>query len=354
MSKAPKASMVPYPVWAFEVPVTATADLVSGQEITSVNATADLLLQAVEAFLKMPSGGSPSPLDGVLLGRRPGQGGVDTALPKLTGPSSGSASASASKDVVSVVLIFANEGRPRQVVVRTLSALVSKLLSSALRAAIEAVKAHCTHSLRSLTIASLVHGLADTIIINACWSKTLTTITPSLRAGGAASLQAYLLGRHETGAHTGSADPVATAGFHLRLGLDMLGPREYCAPWASSSGSSSGSKRAPLVLLLQGEGGGKKAREAPEAAPPAPATNPNQNSEPPASAEHSNIQRTATNPLAELLSWEGALTGPTAAERALEILQFVVGVTDENARLKLELESYKAQDALRAKVSLAR
>ena len=354
MSKAPKAtkaSLVPYPVWVFEVPVTATADLCTDTEISSVNAAARLLLQAVENLLQMPTGGSTNTLDGVLLGRPLGQRGVDTALPKLTGPSSGSASASASASaVVSVVLLFGNEGRPRQGPVRTLSALVKKLLSGASASAIADATTHCTLSLRALTIASLVNSLADTMdVLHLCWRKTLLANTPSLRAGGAASMQAYLLGRHEAGAHgAGSADPVATAAFHLDLGLDMLGPRKPSA--SSSSSSSASSKRAPLRLTQQGEGAQKKAREAPEAAPPAPATNPNQSAESPANAEHSNA---ATNPLAELLSWDGALTGPTAAERARDILQLVVGVTDENARLKLELEWYKAQDALRAKVSLA-
>ena len=357
MSKAPKptkASLLPYPVWVFEVPVTATADLCTDTEITSVNAAAKLLLRAVENLIQMPSGGTTNTLDGVLLGRPLGQRGVDTALAKLTGPSSGSASASASaRAVVSVVLLFGNEGRPRQGPVRTLSALVTKLLSGAPASAIEDATTHCTLSLRHLDIASLGNSLAHTMdVLHLCWRKTLLANTPSLRAGGAASLQAYMLGRHEAGAHgAGSADPVATASFHLDLGLDMLGPRESSAPWASSSSSSSASsKRAPLRLTQQGEGAQKKAREAPEAAPPAPATNPNQSAEPPANAEHSNA---ATNSLAELLSWDGALTGPTAAERARDILQLVAGVTDENARLKLELECYKAQDALRAKVSLA-
>ena len=44
--------MVPSPVWVFEVLVAVQTDVTrSAQEISSVNATADLLLQAAEALL---------------------------------------------------------------------------------------------------------------------------------------------------------------------------------------------------------------------------------------------------------------------------------------------------------------
>ena len=48
------------------------------------------------------------------------------------------------------------------------------------------------------------------------------------------------------------------------------------------------------------------------------------------------------------------LTGPTAGERARDILGHVADLTLENAHLKLQLEYYKLQDTLRAKVSLTR
>jgi len=350
--------MVPYPVWTLEVPVVVPTEVtLLGDQGTYLNATAESLLEGAQALLKAPSGGSTSPFEAVVLLERRILGGVDTALQKLTGPTSGSASASASKDVVGVVLIFAGEGRVTQVVMRSIYKLVEKLSKFSSPSQVEAIKTQCAQALRGLTVRGLVHDLEGTYIHSVCWAKALNGAPRRQNQ----SLEAYLLGRAETGAQgatAGPADPVATADLHLRLGLDVLGPNKARAMWASSSGSSdsSGSKR-PVLLLKQGGGGGKKAREATEASPPAPATHPNQDPEPRGFPDHSNtpgLNGTCRTALAALLSWEDALTGPTAGERARDILKHVADVTDENARLRLELEYYKAQDALRAKVCLTR
>jgi hypothetical protein len=353
MSTAKKPSMVSYPMWAFEIPVAVPREvMVLGEQGTYLNAMAKSLLEGAEALLKAPSGGSDSPLEAVVLLEHRILGGVDTALRKLAGPTSASASASASKDVVGVVLIFAGEGRLAQVVLRSINKLVDKSIFGS-PSQVEAIKAHCARALRGLTARGLVHDLEGTYVHNVCWAKARNG-APRRQAS---SLESYLLGRAETGAHgatSGPADPVATAELHLRLGLDVLGPSKARAMWESSSGSSgsSGSKR-PVLLLQQGEGGGKKAREGTEAAPPAPATHPNPDPEPRGFPDHSNtpgLNGTCGTALAAILSWEGALTGPTARERARDILKHVADVTEENARLRLELEYYKAQDALRAKV----
>ena len=352
MSKSQKASMALYPAWSFFISINVPHELVlSGEQAKYIQAASLGLLEVVEAILASPRGGTDAPIEAVLLLQRPVVAGpVDFTQPMLEGPASAGQSARAATDIVSVVLIYGGKGRMKQVVERFLKSLIDKMQSLP-ETAREKTKQQCLLALRCHSVPSLIRDLEGCHIHHVRWAKHVVQ-----DARRPLQLPEYLIARARAEKGAGPAGAVATADLHLLAGLDSLGPSKSAPAWTSSGGGGGGTSSTGggtsikrLAYVPHQEEGAKKARSA-EGAQEGPVhTSPDP--EPSSDPGHSNASSFESSALQQLLNWEGELTAPSLAERASELLTYIADITDDNVRLKLELQHYKAQDALRAKVN---
>jgi uncharacterized membrane protein YgcG len=350
MSKSQKASMALYPAWSFFISINVPHELVlSGEQAKYIQAASLGLLEVVEAILASPRGGTDAPIEAVLLLQRPVVAGpVDFTQLMLEGPASAGQSARAATDIVSVVLIYGGKGRMKQVVERFLKSLIDKMQSLP-ETAREKTKQQCLLALRFHSVSSLIRDLEGCHIHHVRWAKHV--VQDARRP-----LPEYLIARARAEKGAGPAGAVATADLHLLAGLDSLGPSKSAPAWTSSGGGGGGTSSTGggtstkrLAYVPHQEEGAKKARSA-EGAQEGPVhTSPDP--EPSSDPGHSNASSFESSALQQLLNWEGELTAPSLAERASELLTYIADITDDNVRLKLELQHYKAQDALRAKVN---